>query len=106
MQLQGKVAERSSKNPNMPTGDIEVFATELKVLNKSETPPIYIKGDDNVSEELRLKYRYLDLRKPSMQKNLMLRSRVAGIVRNYLTENNFCEIVDFIFLTETNSRRC
>ena len=76
----------------MPTGDIEVFATELKVLNKSETPPIYIKDDDNVSEELRLKYRYLDLRKPSMQKNLMLRSRVAGIVRNYLTENNFCEI--------------
>ena len=90
--VKGKVAERSSKNPNMPTGDIEVFATELKVLNKSETPPIYIKDDDNVSEELRLKYRYLDLRKPSMQKNLMLRSRVAGIVRNYLTENNFCEI--------------
>ena len=73
-----------AKNPNMPTGDIEVFATELKVLNKSETPPIYIKDDDNVSEELRLKYRYLDLRKPSMQKNLMLRSRVAGIVRQLL----------------------
>ena len=52
--VKGKVAERSSKNPNMPTGDIEVFATELKVLNKSETPPIYIKDDDNVSEELRL----------------------------------------------------
>ena len=90
--VKGKVAERSSKNPNMPTGDIEIFATELKLLNKSETPPIYIKDDDNVSEELRLKYRYLDLRKPSMQKTLMLRSRVASIVRNYLTSNDFCEI--------------
>ena len=90
--VKGKVAERSSKNPNMPTGDIEVFATELKVLNKSETPPIYIKDDDNVSEELRLKYRYLDLRKPSMQKTLMLRSKVANIVRNYLSQNNFFEI--------------
>ncbi|MCQ4699203.1 OB-fold nucleic acid binding domain-containing protein, partial [Paeniclostridium sordellii] len=57
--IKGKVAERSSKNLNIPTGDIEVFATELKILNKSETPPIYIKDDDNVSEELRLKYRYL-----------------------------------------------
>ncbi len=90
--VKGKVEERSSKNPNLPTGDIEIFATELRLLNKSETPPIYIKDDDNVSEELRLKYRYLDLRKPSMQKNLMLRSRVANIVRNYLSENNFFEI--------------
>ncbi|MGL5507877.1 MAG: aspartate--tRNA ligase [Paraclostridium sp.] len=90
--VKGKVAERSSKNPNMPTGDIEIFATELKVLSKSETPPIYIKDDDNVSEELRLKYRYLDLRKPSMQKTLMLRSKVANCVRNYLSQNNFFEI--------------
>lgn len=90
--IKGKVAERSSKNPNLPTGDIEVFATELKLLNKSETPPIYIKDDDNVSEELRLKYRYLDLRKSSMQKNLILRSKVASIVRNYLTESDFFEI--------------
>ena len=90
--IKGKVAERSSKNPNIPTGDIEIFATELKILNKSEIPPIYIKDDDNVSEELRLKYRYLDLRKPSMQKTLMLRSKIANIVRNYLSSNNFCEI--------------
>ncbi|MEF9991014.1 MAG: aspartate--tRNA ligase [Romboutsia sp.] len=90
--VKGKVAERTSKNPNMPTGDIEIFATELRLLNKSETPPIYIKDDDNVSEELRLKYRYLDLRKPSMQKILMLRSRVANIVRNYLSSNDFMEI--------------
>lgn len=90
--LKGKVSERSSKNPNMPTGDIEIVASELRILNKSETPPIYIKDDDNVSEELRLKYRYLDLRKPSMQKTLMLRSRVANIVRNYLSLNDFYEI--------------
>ena len=88
----GKVSERSSKNPNLPTGDIEIVATSLKVLNKSETPPIYIKDDDNVSEELKLKYRYLDLRKPSMQQKLMTRSRIANIVRNYLSSNNFFEI--------------
>lgn len=88
----GKVSERSSKNPNLPTGDIEIVATQLKVLNKSETPPIYIKDDDNVSEELKLKYRYLDLRKPSMQQKLMTRSRIANIVRNYLSSNNFYEI--------------
>lgn len=88
----GKVSERSSKNPNLPTGDIEIVATSLKVLNKSETPPIYIKDDDNVSEELRLKYRYLDLRKPSMQQKLMTRSKIANIVRNYLSSNDFFEI--------------
>ena len=90
--VKGTVRERESKNPNMPTGDIEISATELRVLSKSQTPPIYIKDDDNVSEDKRLKYRYLDLRKPSMQKNLILRSKVAQIVRQYLTENNFLEI--------------
>ena len=90
--VKGIVRERQSKNPNMPTGDIEIEATELRILSKSETPPIYIKDNDNVSEDLRLKYRFLDLRKPSMQNNLMLRSKVAGIVRNYLTDNNFVEI--------------
>ncbi|WP_455539948.1 aspartate--tRNA ligase [Terrisporobacter sp.] len=90
--VKGIVRERQSKNPNMPTGDIEIEATELRVLSKSETPPIYIKDNDNVSEDLRLKYRYLDLRKPSMQNNLILRSKVANIVRNYLSGNNFMEI--------------
>ena len=88
----GKVRERESKNPNLETGEIEIIASKITIFNKSETPPIYIKDDDNVSEELRLKYRYLDLRKPSMQKTLMLRSKVANIVRNYLNENGFCEI--------------
>ena len=90
--VKGIVRERQSKNPNMETGDIEIEATELRVLSKSETPPIYIKDNDNVSEDLRLKYRYLDLRKPSMQRNLVLRSKVAKIVRNYLADNNFIEI--------------
>ena len=90
--VKGIVRERQAKNPNMPTGDIEIEATELRVLSKSETPPIYIKDDDNVSEDKRLKYRYLDLRKPSMQNNLIMRSRVAQIVRQYLSENNFLEI--------------
>ena len=90
--VKGIVRERQSKNPNMPTGDIEIEATELRVLSKSETPPIYIKDNDNVSEDLRLKYRFLDLRKPSMQNNLVLRSKVAKIVRNYLADNNFIEI--------------
>ena len=90
--VKGIVRERQSKNPNMATGDIEIEASELRILSKSETPPIYIKDNDNVSEDLRLKYRFLDLRKPSMQNNLMLRSKVAKIVRNYLTDNNFIEI--------------
>ncbi|MFR2387101.1 aspartate--tRNA ligase [Intestinibacter bartlettii] len=90
--VKGIVRERQSKNPNMATGDIEISATELRVLSKSQTPPIYIKDDDNVSEDKRLKYRYLDLRKPSMQNNLIMRSRVAQIVRQYLSENNFLEI--------------
>ncbi|MDR5658074.1 aspartate--tRNA ligase [Serpentinicella sp. ANB-PHB4] len=88
----GKVHKRESINPNMPTGQIEVFATDMTILNKSETPPIYIKDDDDVSENLRLKYRYLDLRKPSMQKNLMMRHKVGNTIRNFLTEEGFIEI--------------
>ncbi|MBU5677833.1 aspartate--tRNA ligase [Alkaliphilus sp. MSJ-5] len=90
--IKGKIYERQSKNPNMPTGDIEVFAEEIEILNESQTPPIYIKDDDDVSENLRLKYRYLDLRKPTMQKNLMLRHKVAQVVRNFLSNEGFLEI--------------
>ena len=90
--VKGIVRERQSKNPNMATGDIEIEATQLRVLSKSQSPPIHIKDNDNVSEDLRLKYRFLDLRKPSMQNNLVLRSKVANIVRNYLSGNNFVEI--------------
>ncbi len=88
----GIVHERSSKNANIATGDIEVFANELRILNIANTPPIYIKDDDTVSEELRLKYRYLDLRKPKMQYNFMMRHKVMQSVRNFLSEEGFLEI--------------
>ena len=76
----------------MPTGDIEIFANQLDVLNESITPPIYIKDEDDVSENLRLKYRYLDLRKPKMQKNFILRHKVTQIVRNFLSNEGFIDI--------------
>lgn len=98
--VKGKVYKRQSINPNMPTGEIEIFARELQILNTAETPPIYIKDDDDVSENLRLKYRYLDLRKPSMQKNLIFRSKVANIIRNFLSDEGFIE-VETPMLTKT-----
>lgn len=90
--ISGTIRERESKNPNMPTGDIELLASELRILSKSETPPIYIKDDDTVSENLRLKYRYLDLRKPQMQNNFKMRHKVAQAIRSYLSAEGFLEI--------------
>ncbi len=90
--VRGKVRERESKNKDLPTGDIEILAEELRILNESETPPIYIKDDDNVSETMRLKYRYLDLRKPSMQYRLKMRHKAAKIIRDFMDENHFWEI--------------
>lgn len=98
--VRGKVMERQSKNPEMPTGEIEVYIEELKILDTAETPPIYIKDDDDVSEQMRLKYRYLDLRKPHMQRNLLLRSKASKVVRDFLYENGFNEI-ETPFLTKT-----
>ena len=90
--ISGIVRERSSKNSNIPTGDIEIFANSLDILNEANTPPIYIKDDDDVSENLRLKYRYLDLRKPKMQKNFILRHKVTQIVRNFLSQEGFIDV--------------
>ena len=90
--VKGIIKERQAKNPNMATGDIEVIVSELRILNESETPPIYVKDDDDVSEGLRLKYRYLDLRKPQMQHNMKMRHKVCQIVRNFLSDENFLEI--------------
>lgn len=90
--IRGKVRERQSKNPNMATGDIEVLAEEIRILDEAQTPPIYIKDDDNVSETMRLKYRYLDLRKPYMQENLKMRARLSKTVRDFFYENDFVEI--------------
>ena len=90
--VKGKVRKRESINKDIPTGDIEVIADELKILNEAQTPPIYIKDNDDVAESMRLKYRYLDLRKPSMQKNLKIRHKAAKVIREFLDENNFVEI--------------
>ncbi|MDR7856421.1 aspartate--tRNA ligase [Tissierella sp.] len=90
--VRGRVRLRQSINKEIPTGEVEVLAEELKILDESETPPIYIKDDDNVSETMRLKYRYLDLRKPSMQDKLKLRAKTSKIVRDFLDDNNFIEI--------------
>ncbi|MFY9284978.1 MAG: aspartate--tRNA ligase [Tissierellaceae bacterium] len=90
--VKGHVRIRQSVNPDIPTGEIEVVAEELKILDEAETPPIYIKDDDNVSESMRLKYRYLDLRKPGMQANLKLRAKAAKVVRDFFYENNFVEV--------------
>ncbi len=92
--VRGRVIKRTAENVNkdMATGEIEIFVTELRVLNASETPPFYIEEDIDTNDALRLKYRYLDLRRPDMQRNLMLRHRVAKIARDYFNDNGFLEI--------------
>lgn len=99
--VKGIVRERASKNPNLATGDIEVLATDLTIYSKSETPPIYIKDDDKVDDNLRLKYRYLDLRKLHMQQNLKFRHQVTKLVRDYFDENGFTEIETPILIKST-----
>ena len=99
LEIKGKVFERESKNPDIPTGNIEIIADKINILDKAKTPPIYIKDDDDVSENLRLKYRYLDMRKPSVQKNLKLRSDIVRTMREYFYENDFTE-VETPFLTK------
>ena len=81
-----------SANPNLPTGEIEVFATRLDILSKAETPPFQVEDDTDAGEEHRLKYRYLDLRRPSMQKNFLIRHKAAMAVRNYFDKLGFLEI--------------
>lgn len=88
----GTVKERASKNDSIPTGSIEVFANDLVIYSEADTPPIYVKDDDNVDENLRLKYRYLDLRKSKMQRNLTFRHRLTKLVRDYFDENGFTEV--------------
>ena len=88
----GTVRERSSKNKDIPTGEIEIEVTELRVLAQSETPPFEIVENSDVNDMLRLKYRYLDLRRPDMQRYIALRHKVAKIARDYFDENGFYEI--------------
>ena len=89
----GKVEARSGAvNENLKTGDIEIRATDIRILSESEVPPFPIEEDSKTKEELRLKYRYLDLRRPDLQRNIMLRSKVANLTRQFLTEEGFLEI--------------
>ncbi|MDD2190579.1 MAG: aspartate--tRNA ligase [Eubacteriales bacterium] len=90
--IKGVVKERQSKNIDLATGEIEVFANELTIYSEAETPPIYIKDDDEVSENLRLKYRYLDLRKGKMQKNLTFRHKIAKVTREFFDSEGFTEV--------------
>lgn len=88
----GIVRERSSKNAELPTGDIEIEVTELRVLAKSETPPFEITENSNVKEDTRLKYRYLDLRRPDMQKKIIGRHKIVKVAHDYFDKNGFIEI--------------
>jgi aspartyl-tRNA synthetase len=90
--VSGKIVKRESPNSNLPTGMIELKGESIKILSESETPPIYIKEDLDASENIRLKYRYLDLRRPDMQKTFMIRHKTTKIVRDYLDENGFLEM--------------
>ncbi len=92
VQASGIVRERASKNPNRDTGDIEIQVTELIVLNPAKTPPFTIVDDTDGGDDLRMKYRYLDLRRPCIQKNILFRSRLSLETRNYLAEQGFVEI--------------
>ena len=92
--VKGVLARRDEKmvNRNMKTGELELIARELKILGVSETPPFYIDDNVNAAEQLRLKYRYLDLRRPCMQANLLMRSKITRIAHEYFAEQGFIEI--------------
>lgn len=96
----GVVKERQSKNANIPTGDIEVFVTELEVLNNCDVLPFQVTGDENLSENVRLKYRYLDLRRSQMTRNLKMRHKMIMSIRNYMDERGFLD-VDTPILTKS-----
>ena len=101
VQITGKVAERSSKNPNLPTGDIEIIASELKVLNRSEVPPFTIEDNTDGGDDLRMKYRYLDLRRNCVRANLELRHRMAFEIRRYLDSKGFLEVETPVLIKST-----
>ena len=92
IQVKGSVIERSSKNPKIKTGEIEVLVSELVILNSSKTPPFTIEDQTDGGEELRMKYRYLDIRRPALKNNLILRHKITQEVRKYLSDKMFLEI--------------
>jgi aspartyl-tRNA synthetase len=94
VQVSGEVSLRpkGTENPRLPTGDIEVIAKSARILNASKTPPFYINEEVEVEEALRLKYRYLDIRRPRMKKNLALRHRVIKFIRDFMDSHGFLDI--------------
>src|SRR6185312_4206314 len=92
IQIKGKVSERSNKNPNIPTGDIEILVSEYKILNKSAVPPFTIQDETDGGDDIRMKYRFLDLRRNAVKKNIELRYKVNRATRNYLHQQNFMDI--------------
>lgn len=101
IKVNGIVAERSNKNPKMPTGDIEILANDIEVLNPSVIPPFTIEDETDGGDDLRMKYRYLDLRRPCMRKNMELRHRVAQEARKYLDSQGFIEIETPVLMKTT-----
>ena len=97
----GKVVERYSKNDKIPTGDLEIDVTELIIQNASKVPPFVIEDDTDGGEDLRMKYRYLDLRRKEVRQKLELRSKMANGVRNYLTNQEFIEVETPVLIKST-----
>jgi aspartyl-tRNA synthetase len=92
VQVKGIVIERESKNKNIPTGDIEILVSEMTILNESLTPPFTIEDETDGGEDIRMKYRYLDIRRNPVKNSLLFRHKVAQEVRNYLSNEGFCEV--------------
>jgi len=92
IQIKGEVIEREAKNPNMPTGEIEILVTDLNVLNRAKTPPFTIENETDGGDELRMKFRYLDIRRAPVRENLIFRSKVTMEVRNYLSGHDFIDV--------------
>lgn len=101
IQVSGEVAERYNKNPHIPTGDIEIIADELKVLNRSDVPPFTIEDDTDGGDDLRMRYRYLDLRRGAVRRNLELRHRMAFEIRRYLDSKGFLEVETPVLIKST-----
>ena len=101
IQACGTVSERQSKNPNMPTGDIEIIVNKLNILSPSATPPFTIEDNTDGGDDLRMKYRYLDLRRPSVRQNLELRHRMTILIRNFLDSRDFIEVETPILVGST-----
>ena len=101
IQIKGVVSERQSKNPKMPTGDIEILAKQLNILSESITPPFTIEDNTDGGDDIRMKYRYLDLRRSAVRKNLELRHRMTILIRNFLDSKEFIEVETPILIGST-----